>query len=353
MSSHGISVAVQDGHRTPSPSGTADERALRARGADPASVSIVIPCYNEEDVLPFLESRLREVLQQLTIPCEVVLVDDGSSDLTWDMMKEIAARDPHYRCLRLSRNFGHQRALTCGIDHARGEVMVIMDADLQDPPELLGPMIGKWREGFDVVYGKRRQRHGESLAKRGFAFLFYRLFRRITSVPIPLDVGDFRLMDYRAVQAIRALPETHRYIRGMVAWVGFPQTAVEYDRKERISGQSKYSFKKSFMLAVDGVISFSVMPRRLGLYLGVPMLGAAAVMIFFVLLDLILGNPIRTGFGIATALITLQALQFLLLGVLGEYLGRTFEQTQGRPHYIVEHSAGLPRMPELARTGTL
>jgi len=315
---------------------------LKARPAPPSSVSVVIPCYNEEEVLPELYRRVTLVLSNVGRPYEVIFVDDGSNDRTWPMLLEYQAKDPHLKAIRLSRNHGHQLAMTCGMDQARGEVVLIMDADLQDPPELLPEMLAKWRAGYDVIYGKRIQRHGESIFKRGFAFLFYRVFKRLTGFELPSDTGDFRLLDRRAVDAFNALRERHRFIRGMVSWVGYNQTPVYYERPERFAGVTKYPFRKSFFLAIDAITSFSYAPLRLASYLGVLFSVLAFVYIALILWLKFIGRNLPGYTSLMGAVLLLGGVQLIVLGIMGEYIGRIFEQGQRRPLYLIDQIKGEP-----------
>ncbi len=319
---------------------------LVPRTHTPRSLSVVVPCYNEEEVLAELRKRLVEALTKLGIPFEIILVDDGSKDRSWEIMTQIQSEDSHFKVIRLSRNHGHQLALSCGLDQARGEVTVIMDADLQDPPELLPEMLSKWREGYDVVYGKRRQRRGEPVSKKIFAFFFYRTFRKLTGFELPSDTGDFRLMDQRALSAFRLLRERHRFIRGMVSWIGYHQTPVFYDRPERFAGTTKYPFRKSLFLAIDAITSFSFAPLRLASYLGV-LFSALAFLYIFLILGLFLAGKNLPGYTshMATILL-LGGVQLTVLGIMGEYVGRIFEQGQRRPMYLVDQIYGEPLSAE-------
>lgn len=309
-----------------------------ARDRLPHSISVVVPCFNEELVIGELLTRLHQVLEAVKIPFEIVLVDDGSSDNTWGLIEAAQKRDPNLRAVRLARNSGQQLALTCGLDHAAGEVVAVMDSDLQDPPELLSQMISHWSEGYDVVYGQRANRDSDSPSKRFFAHNFYRVFARLAGFEIPLDTGDFRLMDRRVVQAVCSMRERHRFTRGIVAWVGFSQTAVRYTRPPRFAGDTKYPFRKSLRLAFDAIASFSSFPLRIGIYLGalISMIGALA---------LIVSSPIGISGGstpglIIGAIAIIGGLQLIVLGIIGEYIGRIFEQSQGRPLYLVAESIG-------------
>ncbi len=319
----------------------------------PRSISVVVPCFNEEEVIEQLRARLLLVLNALNIPYEVVLVDDGSSDGTWQLLQQFQQADPHFKVVRLSRNFGHQVAFTCGLDQANGETVLIMDADLQDPPELLPQMVELWSRGYDVVYGQRRTRNGDGSLKRFFAFAFYRLFERLTKITIPRDTGDFRLMDRRAVHALQTLREHHRFIRGMVSWIGFPQIALAYDRPERLAGVTKYPFKRSLFLAIEAITSFSYAPLRLASYLGAILSIIAFVYILVVIGLKIAGINFPGYTSIMGSILLLGGVQLLVLGLIGEYVGRIFEQGQSRPLYLIQeiHGEPLPTTPALKDSG--
>ncbi len=300
-------------------------------------VSLVIPIYNEEAVLPTLDERLLGLLDKLgSLSCEVVFVDDGSRDRSLEILRSMVEREPRYRAVSFSRNFGHQRAITCGMDAARGKAVVVMDADLQDPPEVILEMVAKWHEGYDVVYGRRRSRAGETPFKLFTAKIFYRLFAAMIPIEVPLDTGDFRLMSRRVVVAMRELRETHLFVRGLVAWLGFKQTAVEYDRQARVAGETKYPLRKMLAFAFDGIMSFSILPLRLATYIGV-IVGAASVVYaasaVFVHFALRATVP---GWTTTVVLVSLLfSVQLLVTGVLGEYVGRIYEQVKMRPLYVI------------------
>ncbi|RME59063.1 MAG: glycosyltransferase [Candidatus Dadabacteria bacterium] len=300
--------------------------------AKPSSISFVLPCYNEEEVLPVLYDKLKETADSLKIPYEIVFVDDGSSDSTWTKLAELARRDSHIRAVKLSRNFGHQTALTCGVDKACGEVVVIMDADLQDPPELVVDMVAKWQEGYDVVYGKRTGREGEGALKRFFAFCFYRVFKNILKIPLPEDAGDFRLIDKKVADALRSLRERHRLIRALVVWIGFRQAAVEFRRPARAAGETKYPFKKSLLLALDAITSFSLAPVRLVLFLG--------LLLFLIGVLMLIVSFFSSLSYVYTVLFLLAGVQLMAVGVVGEYVGKTFEQVKERPLYFISEEIG-------------
>jgi dolichol-phosphate mannosyltransferase len=271
-----------------------------------------------------------------------VLVDDGSKDNTWPLLCTFAHEVDFVKAVRLARNFGHQLAITCGLDQTQGEVVAILDADLQDPPELLPEMIARWSEGYDVVYGQRQSRQGETTSKKLFAFLFYRIFERIAGLKVPRDTGDFRLMDRRAVNALQSLRERHRFVRGMVSWIGHHQIAVPYARPERFAGTTKYPFRKSLFLAIDAITSFTYAPLRLASYLGLLTSLGAFFYILVVLALKILGVSVSGYTSLMASILLLGGVQLLGLGILGEYVGRIFEQGQGRPLYLIDRIHGEP-----------
>jgi polyisoprenyl-phosphate glycosyltransferase len=303
---------------------------------------LVLPIYNEEEVIPELHVRLQEFLAKLAVPSEVVFVNDGSKDRSMEMLRSIAEGEKRYRVLSFARNFGHQTAITAGIDYARGAAVVVMDADLQDPPEVVLQMVEKWKEGFDVVYGKRGKREGETWFKLFTARWFYRIFAAMIPIEVPLDTGDFRLMSRRVVVTLRALRETHRFVRGMVAWVGFKQTAVIYDRPGRFAGETKYPLRKMLKFAIDGITSFSVLPLRFATYLGMLIsLMSVGVAVWAVVAHFALKATVPgwTASVVLTSL--LAAVQLLMIGILGEYIGRIYEQVKGRPLYTVGDKVNL------------
>lgn len=303
-------------------------------------LSLVIPVFNEEETLPELDRRLRGLLGQLPEigeAWEVVFVEDGSTDRTRVLLAEIAKHEPRYKAIVFSRNFGHQAAITAGVDRAEGDAVVVMDADLQDPPEVIAAMLERFRGGFDVVYAVRRRRRGETIFKRFTAALFYRLMRMTTGVVIPVDVGDFRLMSRPVVLTLRALREHHRFVRGMVAWVGFRQAAVTYDREARFAGETKYPFRKMVRFALDGITSFSILPLRLATWLGaVAGLLAVAVGIWAVAVKFLVRGTVP-GWTTIMILVALgSSAQLLMTGILGEYVGRIYEEIKRRPLYVVQ-----------------
>jgi polyisoprenyl-phosphate glycosyltransferase len=305
-------------------------------------ISLVLPIYNEEEVIPELHTQLQAFLEKLQLDAEVVFVNDGSKDLSFQILRGVAAADPRYRILSFARNFGHQTAVTAGLDYARGQAVVVMDADLQDPPEVVLEMVQKWREGFDVVYGQRATRVGETAFKLFTAKVFYRLFAKMIPIEVPLDTGDFRLMSRRVVIALRELREAHRFVRGMVSWIGFRQTAVLYDRPARFAGETKYPLRKMLRFAVDGITSFSVVPLRLSTYLGFfisfmsVLVALWAMFVHFILSSTVPGWTAQV---VITSL--LASVQLVMIGILGEYVGRIYEQVKQRPLYVVGDRVNL------------
>jgi glycosyltransferase involved in cell wall biosynthesis len=301
--------------------------------------SIVAPIYNEKDNIPELHRRVSEVMNSTGETWELVLVDDGSTDGSSDMIRGLAKKDQHVRPVIFARNFGHQVAVTAGLDYSRGDAVVIIDADLQDPPELILEMAEKWQEGYEVVYAVRAEREGESWFKLWTASLFYRIIYRITDVKIPLDTGDFRLMDRKVVNVMNSMRERHRFLRGMSAWVGFKQIGVEYKRAARKVGETKYPFRKMFRLAINAVTSFSYFPLQVATYVGFISAGIAIIAIPIVIYMRINGSLAFEGQ--ATTLISvlfLGGVQLISLGVLGEYIGRLYDEAKGRPLYIVREA---------------
>jgi glycosyltransferase involved in cell wall biosynthesis len=317
---------------------------LTPRNRVPKSLSIVAPCYNEQEVARELVSRIDNAAQSTNIPYEIVLVDDGSKDDTWIILQELSKEYENLKVIKLSRNFGHQLALTCGLDQSKGEVILIIDADLQDPPELLPDMIKLWSDGFDVIYGKRQSRAGESVSKRFFAYSFYRILSKVAGVSIPQDTGDFRLMDRKALDALLSLKERHRFIRGMVSWVGFNQTPLIYKRAERFAGETKYPFKKSLLLAFNAIVSFSYAPLRIASYVGFATSIFAMLYIAVIILLKILGINVPGYTSMMATILLLGGIQLVVLGIIGEYIGRIFEQGQNRPLYIVSDISGEPKI---------
>jgi polyisoprenyl-phosphate glycosyltransferase len=304
------------------------------------TLSLVIPIYNEELVIPELDRRLKAVLASwadLVQSWEVVFINDGSKDDSLNQLRLMAAAEPRYKVLSFARNFGHQMAITAGMDRAEGDAVVVMDADLQDPPEVVREMIHLWQQGYDVVYGVRRKRAGETIFKKLTAAAFYRLLRAMLGgISIPVDTGDFRLMSRPVVMAMRALKERHRFVRGMVAWVGFKQTAAYYDREARFAGETKWPLSKMLRFAIDGITSFSTVPLRFATWLGMfAGLVAVAIAVWAVYIKLFVTGVVQgwTTIMILVALGT--SAQLLMIGVLGEYVGRIYEEVKRRPLYLI------------------
>ncbi len=298
--------------------------------------SVVAPIYNEIEIIEEFSKRVADVMNSTGETWELVLVDDGSTDGSTARIRELASVNQHIRPVIFARNFGHQIAVTAGLDYSRGDAMIIIDADLQDPPETILNLIEKWREGYEVAYAVRAEREGESWFKKVSAALFYRVIFRITDVNIPLDTGDFRLLDRKVVDVMNSMRERHRFLRGMSAWVGFKQIGVEYTRAARFAGETKYPFKKMLKLALNAVTGFSYFPLQLASYFGLASAGIAIIAIPAVIILRMSGSQQLTGQ--ATTLIAvlfLGGVQLISLGVLGEYIGRLYDEAKGRPLYIV------------------
>ena len=307
--------------------------------------SLVIPIYNEEENITEMYRRLHQVMEQLDGDVELILIDDGSRDRSLSMMRELHHRDNRVHYLSLARNFGHQIAVTAGLNFVQGKCIIVMDADLQDPPELILTMIEKWHQGYQVVYAQRISRQQESRLKRLTAYLFYRILRRLAKVDIPVDTGDFCLMDRQVVDILNSMPERNRYIRGLRAWVGFRQTSVLFERNPRFAGDVKYTFGKSLSLAIDGIISFSTVPLRLATYLGIISAAIAMIMIILVLYWRIFA-PVSHLIGytlITISMFFLGSVQLICIGILGEYIGRIYEEVKGRPLYTLKETGGFTK----------
>lgn len=304
----------------------------------PPTLSVVIPAYNEAAGLPEFHRRLAAVLMELGESWEAVYVNDGSRDDTLTVLQGLKGRDPRIAILNLSRNFGKEIATTAGLDHARGAAVVVIDADLQDPPELIPALVAAWREGFDMVYAQRRERHGDSALKKATAGLFYRVMARMGRVPLPANAGDFRLMSRRATDALLTMREQHRFMKGLFAWIGFPTRAVLYDRAPRHAGTTKWNYWKLWNLALEGITSFTVMPLKVATYLGLVVALFAAIYGGVIVVEtLLFGNPVPGYPSLMAVVLFLGGAQLMTLGVIGEYLGRVFNETKHRPLYIVEH----------------
>lgn len=316
-------------------------------------ISVVIPCYNEEEVLPLLYKRLTAAMEKLNEPFEVILVDDGSAMETWRLIKQIHKSDKRWKAISFSRNFGHQTAVSAGINHASGDAVIIMDADLQDPPEELYRFIEKWREGYKIVYAIRTKRK-ENFIKRFCYKFFYRILGSLANINIPYDAGDFCLMDRKVIKLLKAMPEKNRFVRGLRAWVGLEQIGIEYERCARAGGEPQYTFWKLLKLASDGVFSFSVIPLRLATYFGLVVAFVSFLGIIFTFSQRIFSEwfaaiglgPVPGFATIVISMLFFGGIQLVFLGILGEYIGRIYEEVKGRPPWVIREALGIEHDPE-------
>jgi dolichol-phosphate mannosyltransferase len=316
-------------------------------------LSVIIPCYNEEAVLRTTHERLSIVLKKMNVDYELIFINDGSRDRTQEILAELQLFDPRIRVLLLSRNFGHQIAVTAGLEEAAGAAVVIIDADLQDPPEVIPQMVQLWREGNEVVYGMRDEREGESRFKLWTAKIFYRLINRLSETKMPLDAGDFRLLDRRVVEVINAMPERARFLRGMVSWAGFRQIPLHYSRAPRHAGDSKYPLTKMIHFAMDGIISFSLVPLKIAIWTGFLAIWIAVAGIIVAIGDWLLASNLTRGWAsLFVAVLFMGGVQLVSLGILGEYLGRIYTEVKRRPLYVVQERLGFPASSakEMARS---
>ena len=304
------------------------------------SLSVIVPCFNEEEALAAFWERITAVCERAAGSYEIVLVDDGSKDGTWAAIQNLSTRDPHVVGLRLSRNYGHQLALTAGLQQATGERILIIDADLQDPPELLPQMMQLMDDGADVVYGQRRQRRGESAFKLVTAYCFYRFLGWLSDIEIPRDTGDFRLINRRILTVLNSMPEHGRFIRGMISSIGLNQKPLLYDREERVAGRSKYPLGKMIRFAINAVVSFSTKPLRLASYLGLAVAAWCAVFMLYQIGAYFVGSPVRGWTSLVVVILFVGALQLFVLGIIGEYIGRLFIESKRRPLYVIAESIG-------------
>lgn len=312
--------------------------------SDSVKYSVVVPAYNEESLIEESYRRLKKVMDSINEPYELIFVNDGSFDRTLEILMRICENDKNVKLISFSRNFGHQTAITAGMDNAKGDAVIVIDADLQDPPEVILKMIEKWKEGYDVVYGRRAQRNGESFFKLFTAKAFYRLLKGLTNVDIPVDTGDFRLIDRKVcdvMNSMKSIKEKNRYIRGLISWVGFKQIGIDYVRDPRLAGETKYTLKKMLKLAMDGITSFSYAPLKLPLYIGA-FLVVASVLYFIVGTVLkIAGTTISIWNAVIALNILLSGINFAVLGAFGEYIGRIYDEVRDRPLYIVAKKVGF------------
>jgi len=305
-------------------------------------LSIVVPCFNEEEVIETTYDQLRLTLSELNMDTEIIFVNDGSQDNTMSILKNLAKQFENVKIISFSRNFGHQIAITAGMDYAQGSAIVVIDADLQDPAEVILAMVEKWKQGFEVVYGKRIERKGENIFKKASAKIFYRVLQKLTDESMPTDVGDFRLIDRKVSDALKEMPERSRYVRGLVAWLGFKTASVEFVRKPRFAGKTKYSFAKMIKLALDGIFSFSYKPLKIATFLG----GMISLMSLFYLLFVVqqrifTNNTISGWASIMAVLLFLSGTILIVLGIIGEYIARIYEEVKARPIYVVEDLVGI------------
>jgi glycosyltransferase involved in cell wall biosynthesis len=301
-----------------------------------ADLSIVIPIYNEEGNIPVLFERLNGVVSKLNIITEFLFVNDGSRDKSMDLIKELAAKNSNVKYIDFSRNFGHQVAVTAGLDHCTGKAVVIIDADLQDPPELIIDLYNKWKEGYEVVYAKRRARQGESFLKKYTAKMFYRILKKITSINIPVDTGDFRLVDRKIVDVLKQMPEQQKFLRGQISWIGFRQTFVEYDRDARYAGKTGYTYKKMIRFALDGITSFSNLPLKFATFTGFVVSGITFIMILYALYSRFISKNYVPGWtSLMLAVLFIGGVQLISIGIIGEYISRLSSNVRQRPLYII------------------
>ena len=333
------------------PASALDRQLAVQRGRRPADplLSLVVPVFNEEESIDIFLDSIKPFLDKASLRFEIVFVNDGSRDRTFAHLLDRSERDPRVRVVNLSRNFGKEAALTAGIDHARGDILIPMDIDLQDPPELIAPFIERWRQGYDIVYGIRAARNSDTVAKRVSAGWFYWAFNSMSPVRIPANVGDFRLVDRRAVEVLRQLPERNRFMKGLFAWVGFNAIGVPYERPQRAAGSSKFNLWRLWNFALDGVVSFSTVPLRASFYGGLVIAFIAVLYALFIIGRVLLFGIDTPGYAsLLIAVLSLGAIQLVSIGIIGEYLGRLFLEVKGRPIYVVEgvYEEGAARPPQ-------
>jgi dolichol-phosphate mannosyltransferase len=319
-------------------------QTVRAGGSDGRLlVSVVVPCFNEEESIRDTNRRLEAALEKAPVDFEIIYVDDGSSDSTPELLRQLQEGDEHIRVVRFSRNFGHQMAITAGLEHAAGDAVVIIDADLQDPPEVILEFVEKWMDGYDVVYGVRAEREGETAFKLWTAKLFYRCMAGLSDTRIPLDTGDFRLMDRRVVNALLGMPERDRFVRGMVSWLGFSQIGISYHREARAAGTTKFSFFKMLRFAMDGIFSFSVLPLRIATWTGFAASGIAILGVVIAVVERLLGvhGLVKGWTSILIAVLFIGGVQLICMGIIGEYVGRTYGESKRRPLYVLRERIGF------------
>lgn len=320
-------------------------RSIEPSGSPKCSLAIVVPVFNETEVIDVFYERTRQVIASLdSVECRIIFVDDGSTDNSYQKLTRLADIDPYVSVIKFSRNFGHQIAITAGIDLAQSDAVVVIDADLQDPPEVIAQFIEKWREGYDVVCGVREKRAGESSLKLMTATLFYRILKTLTKIDIPVDVGDFRLISRRVVAQLQDIRERDRYVRGLVSWVGFKQISVYYTRDQRYAGETKYPYRKMIKFALDGITSFSSTPLKLASWLGYFVSFLAFLYVCVVFIQKALGYTVQGWATIMVGMLFLGGVQLICLGILGEYLGRIFHEIKRRPLYIIQEMYGSEKL---------
>lgn len=311
-------------------------------------ITIIVPVLNEENNIPVLYQRLKKTLKNFNY--EIIFVNDGSYDQSQEIIEKIIDANRHVKLINLSRNFGHQIAISCGIDYAQGDAAIIMDADLQDPPELIAKLIKKWREGFDVVYAVRKTRNGDNLLKIISASVYYRLLRFLSGTKIPLDTGDFRLISKKVILVLRRTREYQRFMRGLISWVGFSQTGIEFSRDKRFSGKSKYPLFSMIKFALDGILSFSLIPLRIVSIMGIVTVAILVLLIFYSFYRTVTGQTVPGWASTTVIILFLGSIQLISIGIIGEYLGRVYEEVKRRPLYIIDSTIGLQ---ESEKTRTL
>ncbi len=301
-------------------------------------LSVVVPVYNEATIITTFHQRLTAVLAALPFTSEVIYVNDGSTDNSFNILKSIQEQDQQVAIVDLSRNFGKEIALSAGLDHTSGDAVIVIDSDLQDPPELIPTLIKQWQQGYDVVFARRVSRQGETWFKKLTAHLFYRLLHKMSPIRIPIDTGDFRLLSRRAVEALRQFRETHRFMKGLFAWVGYPQIAVPYERDARFGGKTKWNYWKLWDLAIEGITSFSIVPLKFATYFGfTTAIGAFIYALVIIYKTLMFGEPVQGYPSLMVVILFLGGIQLITLGIMGEYVGRTFVETKQRPLYLIKH----------------
>ncbi|HOL91888.1 MAG TPA: glycosyltransferase family 2 protein [Clostridiales bacterium] len=310
--------------------------------SDRTVYSVIVPLYNEEAVVQDSYKRIREVMDTTGESYEIIFINDGSKDSTYQKVREILKKDKNVKLISFSRNFGHQSAITAGMDYCTGQAVIVIDADLQDPPEVMLKMIEKWKEGYEVVYGKRIKRKGETLFKKATAKIFYRILSKTTDVEIPIDTGDFRLIDRKVCDALKAMPERNRYVRGLISWLGFRQTGVEFVREKRLAGETKYSMKKMFKLAWDGITAFSNAPLKLATYIGVSISAVSFLYLLVVICQKLFTDTTVQGWASLVAIsLFFNGVILIVLGIIGEYIRRIYDEAKGRPIYIISEKIGF------------